>query len=66
MSTSEPNTRDSVKNLESFSDAMLAIKKATNTVPMTRVEWFVIAFLASQTIGNVALLGIAIALLRGH
>ena len=33
---------------------MTAISRATNTVPIARVEWLAIAFIASQTIGNVA------------
>lgn len=47
-------------------EAMVALKRDTNRVPITRIEWLVIAFIASQTIGNAGLLLIAVALLRGH
>lgn len=60
------STRQSSHNLESVRDAMTAISKATNTVPITRIEWLAVCFICSQTIGNLALLGIAVALLRGH
>lgn len=53
-------------NAQAVADAMSAISRATNTVPIHRLEWLGIAFIASQTIGNLALLGIAIALLKGH
>lgn len=54
------------ENAHALRDAMTAISRATNTVPIHRVEWFAIAFIASQTIGNIGILLIAIALLKGH
>lgn len=53
-------------NAHALRDAMAEISRATNRVPITRIEWLAVSFIASQTIGNLALLGIAIALLRGH
>lgn len=60
------HSKKDVDNAQAVVDAMTAISRATNTVPLARVEWLVIAFIASQTIGNVGILLIAIALLRGH
>lgn len=59
-------TKKDAANAQAVADAMSAISRATNTVPISRVEWFVAAFVASQTIGNVGILLIAIALLKGH
>ena len=59
-------TKVDTKKAHEWSEAMTAISRATNAVPITRVEWLVITFIASQTIGNVGILLIAIALLRGH
>ncbi len=60
------HSKKDVDNAHALRDAMTAISRATNTVPIARVEWLAIAFIASQTIGNVGILLIAVALLRGH
>ncbi len=60
------DTTKATKNVHELRAAKRALAKDTNAAPMSRIEWFVVAFIASQTIGNIALLGIAYALLRGH
>ena len=62
----EIDVEKGLKNVKALDDAMKSLARSTNHVPVTRIEWLAIAFVASQTIGNLALLGIAIALLRGH
>lgn len=59
-------TKVDTKKAHEWREAMTAISRATNTVPVTRIEWLIVAFIASQTIGNVGSMLIAIALLRGH
>ena len=58
--------KETTKNAQAMKEAMEALSRATNRVPFHRLEWLAIAFSCSQTIGNLALLGIAFALLRGH
>lgn len=62
----EVDTRDGVKNVQALDEAMKALARTTNSVPFSRLERLAIAFVVSQTIGNLALLGIAMSLLRGH
>lgn len=62
----EVDTSRATKNVHELRAAMAALKKDTNRTPVTRLEWFAVAFIVSQTIGNVGILLIAIALLRGH
>lgn len=63
---SEVDVENGLKNVKALDDAMKALAKSTNRVPLHRIEWLAVLFIFSQTIGNLALLGIAIALLRGH
>ena len=60
------DTTKATKNVHELRAAMEALKSSTNDVPFHRVEWLAVCFICSQTIGNLALLGIAFALLRGH
>jgi uncharacterized Rmd1/YagE family protein len=62
MSTTR-SSQPSLENIDMAQEAMEALNRSTNRVPVTRIEWLVIAFIASQTIGNVAALILA---LRGH
>jgi len=62
----DKRVKEDVRNANAVRDAMESISRATNSIPIARIEWLAIAFIASQTIGNLALLGIAVALLRGH
>ena len=64
--TIRAETKVDTKKAHEWSEAMTAISRATNTVPVTRIEWLVALFIASQTVGNVGTLLIAIALLKGH
>jgi uncharacterized Rmd1/YagE family protein len=57
------SSHPSLENIEVVQEAMTALARSTNSVPITRIEWFVVAFIMSQTIGNVAALILA---LRGH
>lgn len=58
------HSKKDADNARAVADAMTAISRATNTVPITRIEWLVVAFIATQTVGSLALLGVAFALLR--
>mgnify|MGYP003510342275 CR=1 FL=1 len=60
------DTTKATKNVHELRAAMTALARDTNAVPVRRIEWLAVAFIASQSVGNLALLGIAIALLRGH
>lgn len=56
-------SQPSLQNIDAVQEAMTALSRSTNRVPITRIEWLVIAFIVSQTIGNVAML---IRAIRGH
>jgi hypothetical protein len=58
--------KNGTENVHAMKEAMEALSRATNSVPFHRLEWLAVCFICSQTIGNLALLGIAVALLRGH
>lgn len=60
------NAKEQHEQVKLLDEAMKALAKSANIVPIARVEWLAIAFIASQTIGNVGILLIAVALLRGH
>jgi uncharacterized Rmd1/YagE family protein len=57
------SSQPSIPTIDAVGEAMAALNRSTNHVPITRIEWLVIAFIASQTIGNAAML---ITSLRGH
>lgn len=66
LRTIRVESQKAAENVHALRDAMAELSRATNTVPVTRIEWLVALFIASQTVGNVGTLLIAIALLKGH
>jgi hypothetical protein len=62
----EIDTTKATNNVRELSAAMRTLAKDTNAAPWSRVEWFVLGHIVTQSVIGLALLGIAIALLRGH
>jgi hypothetical protein len=62
----EIDTTKATNNVHELRATMQALAKDTNAVPWSRVEWFVLGHIITQSVIGLALLGIAVALLRGH
>lgn len=56
-------TQPSIPTIDAVQEAMQALNRSTNRIPLTRLEWLAIAFIASDSIGNIAML---IRAMNGH